>query len=671
MSYKTLYRKYRPVNFNDVVGQEHIVQTLKNIIETRKISHAYLFSGPKGTGKTSLAKIFSNVVNCMHSEEITEICKNCLQNINDSIDIIEMDAASNNGVDEIRDLKEKIEQSPLRSRYKIYIIDEAHMLTKNAFNALLKTLEEPPKHVIFILATTDPHKIPVTILSRVQRFNFKRITEPEIVKHLELILRKEGIEYESKALKNIATLSSGGMRDALSITDQISVFGSGKVTEELIQEHYGILSLNEIIVFLNELVKCNADYVLNKIVDFNNKGIDLNQFLLNLIKANKEWIIAYKTNDPKLIEYITIDKLKEIEYPSFEIAFLLSGCFFEIMVEISRSDYPFDILEIGMMKIINRIIERNNVVIQPIKQEQKVQVATQVVKAEEKQNIESVKVPEKEVEQTPQNQKESSLNTLVTNIAPEQKASDLPMYKANLEKEVSNKIELEVPVAKNEEYIFNSNPEEYKQMTKEILIHDSTDTEEAMLEKKKPVDITVDEIMLDMNEGISSPIEEEYSLEYVAKLLTNNFKEEKNRQKSVVRIQEIQRKIKMLKNSDEEQVQEVLRFLKGTEIIDVGQTYIIIIANDEKVHSLNMNKYNQSLQGFFKNIFGKYLNIIAITTEEKDILKNYFIKWKSNNFADFKEVDEPKELKVLKSDVDPETQTAYDIFGSQIKLVKE
>ncbi|MBM7650501.1 DNA polymerase-3 subunit gamma/tau [Bacillus ectoiniformans] len=235
MSYQALYRVWRPQNFIDVVGQEHVTKTLQNALLQQKISHAYLFSGPRGTGKTSAAKILSKAVNCKQAPtaEPCNECESCLGITDGSIqDVIEIDAASNNGVDEIRDIRDKVKYAPSMAEYKVYIIDEVHMLSIGAFNALLKTLEEPPKHVIFILATTEPHKIPLTIISRCQRFDFKRITAQAIVKRMELIMKETGISYDEHVLPIIARAAEGGMRDALSLLDQAVSYSQDRVTAE-------------------------------------------------------------------------------------------------------------------------------------------------------------------------------------------------------------------------------------------------------------------------------------------------------------------------------------------------------------------------------------------------------------------------------------------------------
>ncbi len=258
VSYQALYRVWRPQTFIDVVGQEHVTKTLQNALLQQKISHAYLFSGPRGTGKTSAAKILAKAVNCERAP-ISEPCNECAscKGITDGSipDVIEIDAASNNGVEEIRDIRDKVKYAPSSVKYKVYIVDEVHMLTIGAFNALLKTLEEPPKHVIFILATTEPHKIPLTIISRCQRFDFKRITAKSIVGRMKLIVNETGVDYEEQALHVIAKAAEGGMRDALSLLDQAISFSQDRLTLEDALTVTGSVSQD----FLNRLARAMLD----------------------------------------------------------------------------------------------------------------------------------------------------------------------------------------------------------------------------------------------------------------------------------------------------------------------------------------------------------------------------------------------------------------------------
>lgn len=287
LMYQALYRKYRPSNFDEVVGQDVIIQTLKNEILHNKLNHAYLFTGPRGTGKTSVAKILAKTVNCTNLNGFLPCneCVSCTQiNNKQSTDIIEIDAASNNGVDEIRELKSKVNLVPSNSKYKIYIIDEVHMLTVGAFNALLKTLEEPPAHIIFILATTDPHKIPSTILSRCQRFDFKRISNSKIVERLDYIAKEEKIDITEEALYEIARLSDGGMRDSISMLDQVLSYSDEHVTLEDIHEVNGTLSQQDIKDFIEDILNKNIESLFNRLDEYNNRG-------KNFVKLTEEIIL--------------------------------------------------------------------------------------------------------------------------------------------------------------------------------------------------------------------------------------------------------------------------------------------------------------------------------------------------------------------------------------------
>ena len=288
--YQALYRKYRPESFDEVCGQEVIVKTLINSIKNNMLTHAYLFTGPRGTGKTSIAKILAKTINCSNLQGIIPCnqCVSCTQiNSKESLDIIEIDAASNNGVEEIRELKSKVNLVPSVSKYKVYIIDEVHMLTISAFNALLKTLEEPPAHVIFILATTDPHKIPETILSRCQRFDFKRISEKKIFERLNYISQKENIDIEMDALTEISRLSDGGMRNAISMLDQVISYADNKITSKDVHDINGTLTSYDLKKFVENLISNKTVDLLNLIDEYNESG-------KNLIKLSEEIIVFLK-----------------------------------------------------------------------------------------------------------------------------------------------------------------------------------------------------------------------------------------------------------------------------------------------------------------------------------------------------------------------------------------
>ena len=294
MGYLALYRKYRPVDFNSVYGQEHVVTILKNAIMSGKISHAYLFCGPRGTGKTTVAKIIARLVNCENLIDGNPCgkCYNCINYMNSS-DIVEIDAASNNGVDEIRELKDKINLVPSNAKYKIYIIDEVHMLTTQAFNALLKTLEEPPSHVIFVLATTEPHKIPLTISSRCQKFRFSKIEDSKIVNRLSEICKLEKIIIDEDALFEIARLSDGGMRDAINFLDQLIAYSSDNISIEDVYNVNGSVSYADLYDLLNSIIINDKIKIIEFVDNFDESGKDINKFIEEMLIFLKD-VILYK-----------------------------------------------------------------------------------------------------------------------------------------------------------------------------------------------------------------------------------------------------------------------------------------------------------------------------------------------------------------------------------------
>ena len=298
--YQALYRKYRPLDFDSVVGQDSIIKTLKNSIVNKTFTHAYMFFGPRGTGKTTVSKIFARSINCLESQDGIACgkCKNCLESSKNScVDIIEIDAASNNGVDEIRELRSKVALVPAELKYKVYIIDEVHMLSIGAFNALLKTLEEPPEHVVFILATTDQQKVPETIISRCQCFSFKRISNEMIVSRLKYICECENIDVEKSVLEEISLASEGGLRDAVGMLDKLSSYSSKKITLDNFYELNGMITKNELNDFYHSLFLFDMSKILKLVNDYNNRGKNLIQVISQMMFSLRNMIVDYYVND--------------------------------------------------------------------------------------------------------------------------------------------------------------------------------------------------------------------------------------------------------------------------------------------------------------------------------------------------------------------------------------
>lgn len=397
MEYISLYRKYRPKTFSDVVGQEVVVKILKNSILNNKISHAYIFSGPRGTGKTSIAKIFSKAVNCLNTTDgdLCNNCENCLQNIDEEIDIIEIDAASNNGVDEIREIRNNVKLMPAHLKYKVYIIDEVHMLSTSAFNALLKTLEEPPKHVIFILATTEFNKIPATVISRCQKFDFKKITNKQIEDRLKYILEQEKKSLNGEVISLIAKLSDGGLRDAINMLDQVISLEKENVTVDDVYNLIGDISEKNIIILLENIVSGNIKETLKNINEYYEEGKNFINICERLQLLIRNIIIFNNTDNYFDKEYEK--KLLDFSHIELEYCEKMSDELFNLINELKRTNNQKIITEISFLKMclmqnkkeeknIDKIETKNN------SKDNEIPIIIEEKQNEEKEKNKSIKI---------------------------------------------------------------------------------------------------------------------------------------------------------------------------------------------------------------------------------------------------------------------------------------
>lgn len=583
MAYKALYRTYRPNGFQDVAGQQHIVKTLQNAVQKNKIAHAYLFCGPRGTGKTSIAKIFAKAVNCTgEGNKPCLSCENCLAITEGSHpDIVEIDAASNNGVEEVRNLIEKVKYAPIKGKYKVYIIDEVHMMSTGAFNALLKTIEEPPAHVIFILATTEPHKVLPTIISRCQRYDFTKVPDTEIVLSIKKILEKESVSCSDEAVRLIAQLADGGMRDALSILDQCIAYAQNNIEAYHVNEIYGIATVEDKLSILESVFQKEAGNVLNKIEELTAKGTDLKRLTTDFINLLKETIIYDYTKDASLLKILSVDEVRRLKInQSTDSRLKMIDVLMQTFDKYRNAASVRSYFEVCLLKMMN---------------------------------ISSVPATKKVIEEI------------------------RPVHIPTEKQIVSESVEMKQTENKTED--IKVEPQETDNVSRETSVPESIDTEDVLDDLTAPLpesELTMVMEMIHEEPTCAAPttqITENKSAnplkdEFILQLLVGANKQEKKKvNDAFAHLDDYLYELSWAKHAN---------LIKGSQNVASGEQYVVLaVENQARANEINENDKNNEFISFTRELFHQDKKIFAVTCEQsKRIIQLFKERMASNSLPE-------------------------------------
>lgn len=663
MAYKALYRTYRPTTFDEIAGQEHITKTFKNALKNNKIAHAYLFSGPRGTGKTSIAKIIAKAVNCEHAP-VENPCNDCAicRGIEDNSisDVIEIDAASNNGVDEIREIRDKVKYLPGVAKYKVYIIDEVHMLSIGAFNALLKTLEEPPKHVIFILATTEPHKIPATIRSRCQRFDFRGVSIPEMIGRLNTIIEKENILIEKEAIKVIAESAEGGMRDAISLLDQVNSYTDQKITVDDIHAIKGTVSNSKLLKIANEIYKNNVVEAIKQLDELVLLGKEAPRLVANLIKFYRDILIFKNVNTEDMEQLIYSDSnfIELSKKLSNNLIFFYIDALNKAQNDMKWTTNSKLYLELALIKMVDKVEKQEIIITDEIKL-----IKDEINDLRKKiANFEYSSIKPKEIveESTNENIIEerfeknpfiSEFNTGITSDKPE------IIEENNKEKEIIDNFE--------EEYIKDDSP-----LYTEKDIEEKKEDIKSESKEKEEVNLFNTVIVEPKKEVIVEPYKT-FDIRYVEDVLNSANRE--------VKITMNMRWFDIERNSSHANLSYAKMITEGRLVATNDKMIIIEYSSPSICNRMMKPSIKKQIVDILCEFYNKEIDYLALPKsvwEEKS--QEFIQKWKQGEKnIKLSPIKHPglKEMPVIKQDIDDMTpdsvKEAINMFGSDFVNIKK